>query len=176
MAFTTFKKTDTGLKMLHAGRLRHRLSLQRQVETQNTQTGAINVSWVEVAKLWAAIEPLSAREFLAAQSEQSKVTAKVIIRYRSNIDAKMRLYHQYKDMYYNIEGVFSDKDSGLEYLTLPVSEGVRYATPLEDFVTYLGEIVTYLGEPVTYSGLEDEALTYLGEPVTYLGEPVTYSI
>jgi len=38
----------------------------------------------------------------------------------------MRLYHAAKDQYYNIEGVLSDKDSGLEYITLPCSEGVRY--------------------------------------------------
>jgi SPP1 family predicted phage head-tail adaptor len=76
--------------------------------------------------VWASIEALSAREFIAAQAEDSKVNTRITIRYRSGINAKMRLYHEAKDVYYNIEGVLSDKDSGLEYLTLPCSSGLRY--------------------------------------------------
>jgi SPP1 family predicted phage head-tail adaptor len=111
--------------VLAAGRLRHRVVIQYPVEIQDETNGAINVIWADLATVWAAIEPLSAREFIAAQSEVSKVTSKIIIRYRNDIDAKMRLYHFSKDMYYNIEGILADKDSGLEYITLPVSEGVR---------------------------------------------------
>jgi len=112
--------------MIEAGRLRHRVVLQNPVETQDQDNGSVIVSWQDVATLWASIEPLSAREFVVAQAEDSKVTTRITIRYRSNINAKMRLYHAAKDQYYNIEGVLSDKDSGLEYITLPCSEGVRY--------------------------------------------------
>lgn len=111
---------------LAAGKLRHRLELQRPVETQDLNTGAINVVWVRIATIWGAIEPMSAKEFITAQSEDSKINTRIIVRYRSDINAKLRLYHPNKDMYYNIEGVLADKDSGLEYLTLPCSEGLRY--------------------------------------------------
>lgn len=117
--------------MMQAGRLRHRLKLQ-QLEYVADSSGEIQDSygepvqdWVDVASIWGAIEPLSAREFIAAQSEQSKVTAKIIIRYRGNINAAMRVFHEAKGIYYNIEGILTDKESGLEYITLPVSEGVR---------------------------------------------------
>lgn len=112
--------------MLNSGKLRHRVILQNQIETQDQNTGETLVTWNNLATLWAAIEPLSAREFIAAQEEDSKVSARITIRYRSNIDASMRFYHEAKDIYYNIEGILSDKDSGLEYITLPCSEGVRY--------------------------------------------------
>lgn len=111
---------------LDAGRLRHRIILQKQQETQDPQSGAIVVTWIDVATVWAAIEPVSAREFVSAQNEISKITTKIIVRYRDDVTAKMRAYHAFKRMYYNIEGVLSDKESGLEYLTLPCSEGVRY--------------------------------------------------
>lgn len=106
--------------------LRHRVLIQRQVETQDPDNGAVIVSWQDVATVWSAIEPLSAREFIAAQAEDSKVNTRITIRYRNDVTAKMRLYHASKDMYYNIEGVLSDKDSGFEYLTLPCSTGVRF--------------------------------------------------
>lgn len=67
---------------------------------------------------------MSAREFVASQAEASKVDTRITIRYRA-IDASMRLYHKSKDIYYNIEGVLFDKESGLEYITLPCSQGLR---------------------------------------------------
>lgn len=110
---------------LNAGNLRHRIQIQSPVETQDQDTGAITVeSWVTVATVWAAIEPLSAREFITSQTEKSQVVARITIRYRNDIDPKMRIYHPGKSKFYNIEGLLSDKDSGFEYLTIPVSTGL----------------------------------------------------
>lgn len=111
---------------LEAGKLRHRVTIQEPVETQDQQTGAMDVVWTDITKVWSAIEPLSAKEFIAAQSEDSEVTTRITIRYRADINEKMRLYHPAKNTYYNIKGILSDKDSGLEYLTLPCSQGLRY--------------------------------------------------
>lgn len=111
---------------LEAGKLRHRIVIQQPVETQDAGTGAINVTWADLATVWAAIEPLSAREFVASQAEASQVSSRVVIRYRDDVTAKMRIHYVAKDIYFNIEGVLSDKDSGQEYLTLPVSDGTRY--------------------------------------------------
>lgn len=108
---------------LEAGTLRHRVKFQRPVYTQNTTTGAMEASWTDVADVWAAIEPLSGREFISAQSEQSKIVARFVIRSRSDLSADMRILHNGK--IYNVEGLLTDKDSGLEYITIPVSEGVR---------------------------------------------------
>ncbi|GAB3282599.1 phage head closure protein [Larkinella harenae] len=110
--------------MLAAGRLRHRITIQRPVYEQDLNTGAMNpVIWQEVAKVYAAIEPLSTRDFIAAQAEQSKIIARIIIRYREGITADMRALHNGK--IYVFSAPLADKDSGLEYLTIPVSEGVR---------------------------------------------------
>lgn len=111
--------------MLNSGKLRHRVTLQAPFEVQDQNNGAISIVWQDVANLWASIEPLSAKEFMAAQAERNKITARVTIRYRGDITPKMRLYYVAKDKHFNIEGVLSDKDSGFEYLTLPVSEGLK---------------------------------------------------
>lgn len=112
--------------MLSAGRLRHRLVLQAPVEVQDVNNGAVTTTWQNLANIWGAIEPLSAREFIASDTIDSEITTRITIRYRANISAKMRLYHAKKNMHYNIEGILADKESGLEYLTLPCSEGLKY--------------------------------------------------
>lgn len=112
--------------MFSAGKLRHRVIIQRLTGEQDSSTGAIDEQWEDVATVWAAIEPISAREFVTSQAEASKVTARITMRYRSDIDATCRLYHPAKDKFYNVEGILADKESGLEYLTLPCSEGVRH--------------------------------------------------
>lgn len=106
---------------MEAGKLRHRLSLQRNEFVQDPVTGELKEGWTEYGKAWASVEPLSARDLIAAQGVQSKVTARMVIRYRTDIDPAHRIVHRGK--VYRIEGILPDKDSGLEYLTILVSAG-----------------------------------------------------
>lgn len=108
---------------LAAGRLRHRVTIQQPVHTQDPDTGAMTTTWADVAEVAAEVAPMSVREFIASAAMQSQVTARITIRYRPGIDASMRVVH--KDRIYNIQGVLSDPESGLEYLTLPCSEGTN---------------------------------------------------
>jgi SPP1 family predicted phage head-tail adaptor len=109
---------------LDPGRLRHRITIQRPVIVQNVTTGEQSTSWANVAQnIAAAIEPLSVREFIAAQSMQSEITTRIVIRYRAGLTANMRILHGSK--IYNPAGWLADADSGLEYLTAPCSEGVN---------------------------------------------------
>ena len=108
---------------LASGRLRHKVELQEQAQTQDPVSGEILVTWQTIARPWAAIEPLSARDFIAAQAQQSEVRGRITIRRRADINASMRIVH--RGLIYRILGVLNDPESGLEYQTLPVSEGVR---------------------------------------------------
>lgn len=148
--------------------LRHRVLIQRQVEAQDPDNGAVIVSWQDVATVWSEISPLSAREFIAAQAEDSKVNTRITIRYRNDVTAKMRLYHASKDAYYNIEGVLADKDSGLEYLTLPCSTGVRFDEG--DPSAVLPVILEYpeiTGNPVIGQTLTASTGLWANDPVSY---------
>lgn len=106
-----------------SGRLRHKVALQAQQITQNPNTGAMITTWVTQAEVWAAVEPLSGREFLAAKAEQSEVTGKIILRHRSDVNATWRVL--FRGNAYAIKAVLADVDSGLEHLTLLTGVGVR---------------------------------------------------
>lgn len=117
---------------MDAGSLRHRVIIQ---ELQNVadssgsvqdEYGATNQDWITLAEVWASIEPVSVKEFVVAQSEQSKISTRIKMRYRGDVDYSMRIIHPAKKQYYNIEGVLADKASGLEYITLACSTGLRY--------------------------------------------------
>lgn len=109
---------------MQAGKLRHRVTIQQLASTQDPQSGAMVDNWETVAdSVPASIEPLSARDFIAAQARQSEVTARIVIRHRQGIRAGMRILH--RNAVYMVQGVLPDAKSGREYLTLPVSEGVR---------------------------------------------------
>jgi SPP1 family predicted phage head-tail adaptor len=109
--------------MLHAGKLRHRVVIESREESQDEDTGALTVGWVEFATVWASVEPMSAREFIQSAAVQSDVNTRIVIRYLAGVDATMRVIH--RGDIYNIRGVLSDKVSGLEYLTLPCATGVN---------------------------------------------------
>lgn len=108
---------------MQAGKLRHRITLQKPVKSQDNASGEMIDTWQDVSNLWAEVSPLSAREFVAAQAMQNAVTTRVKIRYRQDISAKYRIL--FRGKIYSVEGVLPDPDSGLEYLTLPCSEGTN---------------------------------------------------
>ena len=108
---------------MRAGNLRHQVVIQAKVQGQDILTGEVTTTWTDFATVHASIEPLSAREFIAAQAGKSEITARIVIRYRSDLLATMRIL--YRGAVYAIHGVLPDAHSGLEYLTLPVSEGVN---------------------------------------------------
>ncbi|WP_426156762.1 phage head closure protein [Pseudomonas sp. TSRC2-2] len=110
---------------MQAGKLRHRIEIQHKITPRDPVTGNfLEPAWVEFAKVWAAVEDLSARDFVAAKAGQSQVTGRVVIRYRSGVLPTMRIVH--RGEIYSIEGPpLADKESGLEYLTLLVSKGIK---------------------------------------------------
>lgn len=121
---------------IQAGRLRHRVRIEEKRYLldsngdawQDPQTGATRQEWTLVATVWAAIEPMSAREFVQSQAMQSQVTTRIVIRYRDGMHAAMRLVHVRTgrpDTVYNPAAFLADKETGLDYLTAPCSQGVN---------------------------------------------------
>lgn len=108
---------------MRAGVLRHRVELQRPDAGVDPVTGATHENWLKVRTVWASVQPLSTREFLAAGESQGKLVARIVIRYAADVDHTWRAVHRAR--IYNIEGVMPDAESGLEYLTLQCSGGVH---------------------------------------------------
>lgn len=89
---------------MEIGKLRHRITLQQQINTQNDY-GVIVTIWQNIATVWAEIKPISGREYFSAQQVQSEVTTQIWIRYRKGIEPTMRVEHNGK--YYEIISVLN---------------------------------------------------------------------
>ena len=107
---------------MDAGRLRHRVDFQRRVNAQDPTTGEVVPQWVNIfTSVPAAIEPLSGKEFIAANAVQSEITTRITVRYRAGVNATQRIKHGTK--IYNVYGSLPDRDSGLTWLTIPCGVG-----------------------------------------------------
>lgn len=79
--------------MMGAGRYRHPVEIQHKSWVQDPLTGEMREDWTTYARVWAAVEDLSGREFWAAQQVQSEVTTRVRFRYLPGVEPSMRVLH-----------------------------------------------------------------------------------
>lgn len=102
---------------MQATPLRHRLKFYRPTTTRSA-TGAVKVGqWEHILTLWGQFTPLSVKDIIAGQAQDSQITARVKIRYRDDIDNTMRIQHAGR-MYEIVGEPLADNVSGQEYLTL----------------------------------------------------------
>ena len=112
------------IKMSLASELRHRVAIQILGPDRDSDNYPISVEWVEYKKLWAKVTHLSGKDLIAAQANQSKVVARLKIRYREDINTEMSVI--YKDKRYAIDSqALEDVGSGNEYITFLLSEGIQ---------------------------------------------------
>lgn len=80
--------------MIDPGKMRHRITFQSFTGTTDSfgdPLSADDSNWKNEATLWAAIDPISGKEFYAAQQSQSEVSHKVRCRYQSGLTTAMRI-------------------------------------------------------------------------------------
>lgn len=111
---------------MQAGKLRHRIDIEEKLTPRDPVTGDYGEpQWVvRWERCPARVQPLSARDLVAAKAAQSEATARIVIRYRAGVLPTMRAI--YRGEVYSFEGpALEDPRSGLEYLTILVSKGVK---------------------------------------------------
>jgi len=112
---------------MKAGRLRHWLTFET-LTTEQDSDGAQVEAWVpafaSASRMPCEIVQLSGRELIAAQSVQSRVTARIRVRYRPGFAAIQRASAP-DGTIYNVEAVIQDPDTGRHYITLLASTGVN---------------------------------------------------
>lgn len=101
---------------MRAGVLDQRVRIQKP-SLLTDQIGQPIDAWVTLGECWAQVSPLQGREFIAAASFQSEVSAKIRMRYRPGITSAMRVIHG-QDVY-QINAVIHIK-SGRDVLELMV--------------------------------------------------------
>ena len=109
-----FKKNTTSM-------LRHRLTLQQEVRTDDGAGGYVR-TWQNISDLWAEVGQISnrsiyGRERLFSGQLQSEITHKVTIRYRTLVSTDMRLI--FENRVFNIRAI-SNMNEDNEILELLV--------------------------------------------------------
>lgn len=93
--------------MLRAGTLNRLLTIQRLDGGKDAWGQPLPDVWVDVCKPWANIRHLSGAEAIKADAVASTVRASIRIRYRTGIDAGMRVLHG--TTVYTIKAVMPDE-------------------------------------------------------------------
>lgn len=101
---------------MRAGQLRHRVTIQTPTQGNPTASGQVSDVWADLAEVWSKKQWTGGRETYRAAQVVPDASVVYTIRYRSDIDAKMRI----KDGsdYYYIGAVLPD-DRENEFLQLP---------------------------------------------------------
>ena len=109
----------------NAGELRHRITIQHYVAGGRDEDGfEIEGSWQEYQKLWAKVTPLSAKDLISAQADQSEVVARMKIRYREDINTTMQVI--WKGRVFSIQSqALDDNETGNIYCTFLLGQGLE---------------------------------------------------
>ena len=101
---------------MQAGKLKHRLVIKYIAsETANT-LGELTKVWGTRATVWGSIDPLSAREAIAAQTTLSETSHKATIRYLSTVTIKDTI--EYGTRTFNINGIINTGEKNKELILL----------------------------------------------------------
>ncbi len=110
---------------ISAGMLTRRIKIQRP-STVKDSVGAPCRSWLDVATVWADIQPLSGKEAVIANRISAELSHQIIVRYQSLFDnpqqvAQMRVL--YKARIFNIHSALNEDEKRTQIILL-VSEGL----------------------------------------------------
>lgn len=124
---------------MKVGKLRHRIVLQQRADAENAQ-GEVVPTWTDLAEVWGSIEPVSGREYFAAQQVNAEITARIVIRHRPGVNAAGRVLHQTNQSdspaeydVYDVVTALEDPVIGKRWITLlcvrRMAEGFRSGRP-----------------------------------------------
>ena len=110
---------------MQAGNLRHRAALDRRQDVQNAY-GEVVPGYIEFARVWCGIRPLSGREYFAAQQVQAEAMYEITMRYRPGLNETNRVRvlvtaAKLGEEVYDVVDVAEDAHSGRQWLTLRCS-------------------------------------------------------
>ena len=104
---------------MRAGQLRQRVTVQEKSVTRDDY-GAEVITWTDLATVWAAVQPLTGREWIEGRQETAGVTTRIRMRYRSGITPEMRV--SFGDIEFNILSVIHVKERELHLMCREIVE------------------------------------------------------
>lgn len=109
---------------MRAGRLRHRITMQRA--TPVTTDGSTVTTWVDIGAVWGAVEPIRGREALIGGGILAEMDTRIVLRYNSlsaTLLARDRVVHD--GVAYNLVGNPVEKDTAHRELEFLAKSGVN---------------------------------------------------
>lgn len=105
---------------MHAGKLRHKVTVQSVSEAKNAYGGMVD-TWSDAFTTWANVMPVGQKEFTAQDKLQTEITHKIHMRHDSNtstITPKHRI--QFDGRTFDIQQVINlhERDIRLEILAI----------------------------------------------------------
>jgi SPP1 family predicted phage head-tail adaptor len=102
-------------------RLRHRVTIQEQIESQDSNTGAIAVTWetvwldsnTELANVPAEVLTGPGKEMFQAEARQGEIAARINMRWFPGLTQKMRVL--WDNQVFNIQSIETDPTARREY-------------------------------------------------------------
>jgi SPP1 family predicted phage head-tail adaptor len=101
-------------------KLNQRITIQRRQAGQDGY-GQETTAWTDVCTVWAEAEPLRGREQFLAQQTQVQADVRFVIRYRSDIDAAMRVL--WRGQPHGIAAPPADIKAGRQWLEIMATSG-----------------------------------------------------
>jgi SPP1 family predicted phage head-tail adaptor len=101
---------------MKSGQLDQRISVERLQGGVDELGQPLPDTWAPLFTCWAAVEPLTGREYLAAQAAVSEVTAKIRMRFRPWMTAEDRVIHD--GTIYNIVSLIDVRSANRELVLM----------------------------------------------------------
>ena len=107
--------------IVRAGRLRHRITVQSPLQVVDAHGDTVE-TWVTVRTVWAAIEPVSARELVRAGALDALLTHHIRARHIAGITPGWRVLHD--NRVFNISSVINrdERNASVELMCIEVVE------------------------------------------------------
>jgi SPP1 family predicted phage head-tail adaptor len=106
---------------MEAGKLRHRVTIQKPVRSESAQSGEVELEWQDIGQAWAEIRPTNGREQQLYAQTGEQVSHVITCRYTTAITTDCRL--AYRGRFFDVSGV-TDVDERRRELRITATEQV----------------------------------------------------
>lgn len=90
------------------GKMRHPVTIRALQMVQDPQTGEMVEGWEDLATVWASIEGIWGREYMAASAERALTSHRITMHHRDDLTADMRLYSAPTE--YQVKAILPNND------------------------------------------------------------------
>ena len=97
------------------GRLRHRIVIEESIAGRDS-FGAEVSEWIQFAKVWADVSPVSGREFASFKQINAEITTNITIRYIAGITTEMKIL--FGDRVFEIDSVINPEEKNISLLLM----------------------------------------------------------